>query len=119
MKRSIFKKRFITFKHYSFKNRSVFIKNRVLIELYILKRLLFRLKRIYKKKKITLFINLNKNHIISKKPKNSRMGKGKGKFTRYIYKLSLFTPILFFEKISNYRFKSLQNVLNFKNGYYI
>lgn len=118
LKSAIFKKRRIGSKKYSFKNYSLYLKNTILVELYLIKKLLFRLKRVYKKKKISLFINLNKNHIISKKPKNSRMGKGKGRFVRYVYKIKLFTPIIRFNTISDSRFVSTQNVLNRKNAFF-
>ena len=68
-----------------------------------------------------LWIFINKNYPVSKKPKNSRMGKGKGKFIRlctilpknYIFLEFLNINILLLKKIMNYF--SLKN--NFKISY--
>ena len=112
LKKPLFKKRYLKKVNYKKISNSLFFKNKVLVDLDFFKKILFRLKRIYKKKKIKLFINLNRNHIISKKPKNSRMGKGKGKFSRFVYKIVPYKPVISIPSISQTRFNSLLNHLN-------
>lgn len=111
IKKPMFKKRYIHFKNYLKSKNSIFFKNINYVELNFFKLFLFRLKRVYKKKKIKMFINLNRNHLITKKPKNSRMGKGKGKFTRFIYKITPYKPVIILPNISVNRMTSLKGYL--------
>jgi ribosomal protein L16/L10AE len=65
------------------------------------------LKKFFKFKKTKLkkvWIFLNKNFPITKKSKNSRMGKGKGKFLRYSSRIS---RNFFFLEFSGFNIKSL------------
>ena len=57
-----------------------------LIYLVLLRKILKRHKRSFKNKSIyskRVLFWLRKNYIVSRKSKNARMGKGKGKFLRY------------------------------------
>lgn len=52
---------------------------------------------------------LKANFPISKKSKNSRMGKGKGSFVRWLIKLNQGVSIIEFKNINYYRVKKLNN----------
>ena len=85
LKRGVFKKRGVTRPSQKSPLVGVFLKNKTYIELTFFKRFLVSLRKLYKKKKVNIFLNLHRNHVITRKPKNARMGKGKGKFNRFIY----------------------------------
>tara|TARA_B110000503_G_scaffold490_1_gene720 strand:+ start:1302 stop:1760 length:459 start_codon:yes stop_codon:yes gene_type:complete len=65
----------------------------------VLKRLLKKLRRRGLKKQRTLayklYVSLNSNYMLSKKSKNSRMGKGKGVFIREAIKVKKFRPFIY------------------------
>lgn len=82
---------------YSSRMYGVAIKKTVRIELNLLKYLLPKLRKIFKKKKILIYITLRPNYILTKKQKNARMGKGSGKFSRFVYRPVQF-PLVFFFK---------------------
>ena len=77
------------------------------------------LKKIIKarnvKKKLKKFwLKLKTNFPVSKKSKNSRMGKGKGSFLRWIIKLTKYTIFLESTNISTYLARRIITKLNFK-----
>lgn len=106
LKKPIFKKRhnlkLKIFYKCKFK-KIIFFKKTNFLELNFLKKKITKLLRLVKKKKIIVYINLKKNHLLTKKSKNSRMGKGKGKFMRYISRLKIGLPILTYNVYSNFR----------------
>lgn len=64
-----------------------------------LKKLLKKLRRkgLKKQRSLTykLYVSLNSNYMLSKKSKNSRMGKGKGTFIREAIKVKKFRPFIY------------------------
>jgi ribosomal protein L16/L10AE len=66
-----------------------------------------------------IWIFLKGNFPVSRKSKNSRMGKGKGSFTRWIIKLNQGHTILEFENINLIRLKKLKNHWNKLLGFNI
>ena len=87
---------------YTYKNSYLFFFKNCRVEFkYVsfLKKLLKKLKRRgLKKQKSTvykLYISLTKNYCLSKKSKNSRMGKGKGSFIREAIKVKKFRPFIY------------------------
>ena len=93
----------------------IYVKNLILIELKIYRFFFLKLRKLSKKKKFKLFVLISCNHCFSKKSKNSRMGKGKGKFLRYVFRYKLLRPIFIFYKISLNRVSKFLNFLNKKN----
>ena len=93
----------------------IFCKNTLLLELKYYRFFFLKLRKISKKKKFYSFVFLSCNHCFSKKSKNSRMGKGKGKFIRYVCRKNLLKPIFIFNKISKIRFNKFLNYLNTKS----
>lgn len=65
----------------------------------MLKKYLKKLRRKgLKKQKLLvykLYVSLNQNYLLSKKSKNSRMGKGKGAFIREAIKVKKFRPFIY------------------------
>lgn len=74
----------------------------------MLKKFLKKLRRkgIKKQKNIVykLYVSLSQNYMLSKKSKNSRMGKGKGSFIREAIKVKKFRPFIY---SNGHRLKSL------------
>lgn len=64
--------------NYFYPSKSCFLTLLLKFRLFTIKPLLKKLIKLSKIKKIKVFLSLKKNMIISKKSKNSRMGKGKG-----------------------------------------
>lgn len=90
---------------YLFFNKSYRIEFKYIV---MLKRFLKKLKRrgIKKQKSIAykLYVSLSQNYMLSKKSKNSRMGKGKGSFVREAIKVKKFRPFIY---SNGHRLKSL------------
>lgn len=59
-----------------------------------------------------VWVILKANFPISRKSKNSRMGKGKGSFTRWIIKLSMGSTIIEFKNVNYFRIKKLNSYWN-------
>lgn len=59
-----------------------------------------------------VWVNLKANFPISRKSKNSRMGKGKGSFTRWMIKLNQNSTILEFKNVDYNRIKKLTSYWN-------
>lgn len=93
----------------------IYVKNLILIELKIYRFFFLKLRKLSKKKNFKLFVLISCNHCFSKKSKNSRMGKGKGKFLRYVFRYKLLNPLFIFYKISLNRVFKFLNFLNKKN----
>jgi ribosomal protein L16/L10AE len=90
-----------------------------LIYLVMLRKLLKRLKRIPKRNVIyhkKMWFWLRKNFPISKKSKNARMGKGKGKFLRWTARIPLNYVILEFWGWTPYVLEHICRRLNKKNN---
>lgn len=60
--------------------QKIYLLKLVFVELKFLKKILVFLKRIVRRKNINIYISITINHLLTYKIKNSRMGKGKGKF---------------------------------------
>jgi ribosomal protein L16/L10AE len=76
----------------------------------MLRKILKRFRRVWEKQHLCpqkLWFWLRKNYVISKKSKNARMGKGKGKFVRYAIKLPQGYMILEFRRWSVYYVKAV------------
>lgn len=99
----------------SFRWSYIFNKLSMLIELKIYKFFIFKLRRITRRKKFKSFVNICCNHCFSRKSKNARMGKGKGKFSRYVYRSTTMKPIFSFFKLSKTRVCKFVNFLNNKS----
>ena len=59
-----------------------------------------------------IWVFLKANYPISKKSKNSRMGKGKGAFTRWVIRLNQGHVLMEFNNINTIRLKKLNNYWN-------
>lgn len=59
-----------------------------------------------------VWVNLKANFPISRKSKNSRMGKGKGSFSRWMIKLNQNSTILEFKNVDYNRIKKLTSYWN-------
>jgi hypothetical protein len=68
--------------------------------LSILKKLLKKIRhgttKSIRRKTTRLFLSIAKNYIYTKKSKNSRMGKGKGRVSRLVIRVSKFKPFIYF-----------------------
>lgn len=95
--------------------RYVYSRFSMFLELKFYRFFFLRLRRLSKKRKFKSFVFLCCNHIFSKKSKNSRMGKGKGKFVRFVFRTKTLKPIFIFKKISKYRVASFVRYLNNKS----
>jgi hypothetical protein len=101
-----------------FKLKSIIVPNRHTLYLsllklrpFFIKGILKKLIKLSKKLKVKTFVCFRKNLIISKKSKNSRMGKGKGANT---YKISFFKNKLFLlKKVSKSRFLKIKSKVNY------
>lgn len=67
-----------------------------------------------KKKQKKSWIQLQTNFPVSKKSKNSRMGKGKGRFFRWVIRITKNTIFLELNIICNYILKSFIKKINYK-----
>lgn len=70
-----------------FKKNFIFFKNILFLENKHFKKKFLRLKKRFLKKKNKIFLNFYFNINISKKGKNTRMGKGKGKIKNIAFKI--------------------------------
>lgn len=79
-----------------------------------------KLRKLSKKKKFFSFVFICCNHCFSKKSRNARMGKGKGKFLRYVCRKDSLKPLFIFSKLSINRVKQFTLFLNkkFKNNFF-
>jgi hypothetical protein len=90
----------------------VFLSNSVYLELKFYRFFFLKLRKLSRRKKFLSLVFIYCNHCFSKKARNARMGKGKGKFVRYVCKKRSLKPIFIFTKISLcrvYRFISFLN----------
>lgn len=65
-------------------------------------------------KNYKIWVNLLPNYVLSRKSKNSRMGKGKGSFERWVIRITQGCILAEFLGISQYRLKQVLAVLNKK-----
>lgn len=93
----------------------IFFKNRLFVEMRLYRFFFLKLRKLSKRKKIKTFVLISCNHCFSKKSKNSRMGKGKGKFTRYAMRYVSLKPIFIFYKLSYQRALLFKSFLNKKS----
>ena len=90
-----------------------------LIYLVMFRKLIKRLKHPAKKNVIyhkKMWFWLKKNYPLSKKSKNSRMGKGKGKFLRWVIRIPANYVILEFFGWSSYSLQKICSKINKKNN---
>ena len=64
-----------------------------------IKKIKHKVPRLTRKRASILFLSLKKNYYYSKKSKNSRMGKGKGKVTRPAIRVKKFKPFIYFKGV--------------------
>ena len=64
-----------------------------------------------------IWVFLKANFPVSKKSKNSRMGKGKGAFIRWMIKVNQGSTLLEFKNLNNIRLKKLNNYWNKMLGF--
>ena len=95
---------------------TIYIKQKIFLNLKIYKFFFLKLRRISKKKRIKTYVNINCNHFFSKKSKNSRMGKGTGKFLKFIFRTKSLKPIFIFYKMSISRALKFIRFLNKKSS---
>lgn len=81
----------------------IFPSNLFYLELRILKVLIVSLRKIIRRKKLKAFVFLCCNHAWFKKSKNARMGRGKGRFSRFVFVCTNLKPVFVFFKISKLR----------------
>lgn len=93
----------------------VFSRLSMFLELKFYRFFIFKLRRMSRKRKFKSYVNMSCNHCFSKKSKNSRMGKGKGKFVRYVYRTVTLKPIFSFFKMSKIRVCKFVMFLNKKS----
>lgn len=93
----------------------IYCRNILFMELRFYKLYFLKLRRMNKKKKISSYVYIMCNHSFSRKPKASRMGKGKGRFVRFVFRTKVMKPIFIFNKISNMRLTKFINYLNGKS----
>jgi hypothetical protein len=105
-----FKKRKKNIKNvYVFKNTIYFLLLK--FRFFFIKSLLKKLVKLSKRQKTLVYFCVKKNLIISKKSKNSRMGKGKGSNFQKISTTS--NKLFILRKISKTRFFKIKKKLNF------
>jgi hypothetical protein len=99
----------------------VFCKRTMNIELKIYSFFFFRFEGFLNQRRVFFKSRFICNDIYSKKSKNSRMGKGKGKMFRFTCRLLKFQPIFIFNKISKFRIKKFFILLNkkYNNKFFI
>ena len=112
-KDSIFrvKNKFFYYKKYI----TIYYLNKLFLPLKFYKFFFFKLRKISRRKKIKTYVNLNCNHFFSKKSKNSRMGKGTGKFLRFVFRSKSLKPLFIFYKMSIKRARKFIFFLNKKS----
>jgi len=93
----------------------VYCRNLLFMELRFYKLYFLKLRRINKRRLVKVYVYIMCNHNFSRKSKNSRMGKGKGKFVRFVFRSKIMKPIFIFNKISNYRLYKFIQYLNKKS----
>lgn len=96
-------------------SKYIFSRFAMFLELKVYRFFFLKLRRLSKRKKFKSFVLLSCNHMFSKKSKNSRMGKGKGKYVRFVFRTKILKPIFIFRKLSKYRLISFVNFLNKKS----
>jgi hypothetical protein len=108
--RRFFKKRFKLSSVFTVKKNTIY--STVLkLRPFFFKSILKKVIKLSKKSKVRVFVCFKKNLIVSKKSKNSRMGKGKGS---NIYKFSFLKNTLFsFYNTSKTRFFKVKKKLNY------
>lgn len=118
-----FKKRHITGYHYKklkYGNSGIFFKKNYRIEnIYLFdikKKFKFFITKYKKGFNKQLWIFINRNYPISKKPKNSRMGKGKGKFVRLCSQVPKNFIFLEFLNMNPIILKKIINYFSIKNN---
>lgn len=115
--KTIFKKNiFLINNKEIFKNKIsfIFLQLKTYLELKVYSFFIKKIRRLSKKRKFKSFVNICCNHCFSKKSKNARMGKGKGKFVRFVYRSIPLKPIFIFLKVSKIRIAKLTIYLNKK-----
>lgn len=103
------------FNYMSIKKSYIFCRNILFMELRFYKFYFLKLRRLNKRKRVNVYINIVCNHNFSRKSKNSRMGHGKGKFARFVFRTKLMKPIIIFNKISFIRLTKFINYINGKS----
>jgi hypothetical protein len=73
------------------------------LELFTYKKIIRKFRKWSKKKKYRIEFRFTPNHIFSNKVKNSRMGKGKGKYTRLVVRLASYSTFMVLTGISPLR----------------
>ena len=94
----------------------IFSKNQVHIELKVYKLFFLNLRRLSRKKNFFSFVLLFCNHTFSKKARNARMGKGKGKMARFVCKKKNLQPLFIFKFLSVLRIKKFVCLLKKKSN---
>jgi len=113
------------FKKFSFLKRKkikffILSKNYLHIELKFYKVFVKKIRKIAKKKRAKAFLYLCCNDAWFKKSKNSRMGKGKGRYVRYVYRTKICKPVLALSRLSKYRVQKLVKIINnIKNAFFL
>jgi len=94
----------------------VFSSHSVYLELKFYRFFFLKLRKLSRRKKFLSLVFIYCNHCFSKKARNARMGKGKGKFVRYVCKKRSLKPVFIFSKISILRVNSFVSFLNKKTS---
>lgn len=94
----------------------IFTRFLTFLELKFYRFFFLKLRRLSRRKKFKSFVHVSCNHFFSKKSKNSRMGKGKGKFVRYVFRTKVLKPTFVFYKISHTRVIKFLKFLNKKSN---
>ncbi len=92
----------------------VFSSHSVYLELKFYRFFFLKLRKLSRRKKFLSLVFIYCNHCFSKKAKNARMGKGKGKFVRYVCRRRSLKPVFIFSKISIFRVHKFILFLNKK-----
>lgn len=93
----------------------IYCSKTMLIEMKYYRFFFLKLRKLSKKRGFLSFVFVRCNHCFSKKSKNARMGKGKGKFLRYVSSQKKLKPIFGFLGISFLRFKNFYLYINKKS----
>lgn len=96
------------------------VKQSIYLELKYMRILIKFFRKMVKKKKYKVYVRYCCNHAWFRKSKNSRMGKGKGKFVRFFYKSTNVKPLFIFKRISIFRLKKfLFNIRTMGNYFFL
>lgn len=96
------------------------VKQSIYLELKYLRVLIKFFRKLSKKKRYKIYVRYCCNHAWFKKAKNSRMGKGKGKFVRFFYRSTNLKPLFIFKKISKFRLqKFIKNLKTMGNYFFL